>query len=133
MLNTLLSYLRKLMPKPRTIELPEGTVKLYNFSKEAADKFEEFVTPKPMSLVSDYVIPEQLKSEPVLVNCEVLGNLPNTALGLVKNSSGNWEVVVVKFNSTSKEAQVEKTLPAGDSRINATSEFKIQAVKLNII
>lgn len=118
------------MARPRILRIEGGEIILKNLPKERGDEI--------ISLISggqgeSSTKEETLEEEPTPIVTPKLnkGELKHTALGLHKNSSGSWELVSVKYNSETREAEVEsvKEYRAGDRQI-AIGDLKVKVAKL---
>lgn len=133
------------MPKPREIYLGNNkSIKLHQFSKQESDIIQAFIL-KNMSIPDkeENVVFSPLAKGEVLETTSVVPmvikdestekNLDNVSVGLNKNNAGSWELVHIKYNNETTEAQVVKVLDVGKDKRVAEHEFKLELVKQNII
>lgn len=109
------------MARPRVVKLAEGTVSLQSVPKEQADKIIALLSGVQ---AESEVAPTEVEHDAAPVDAS---NLTGIAIGLNKNKAGTWELVSVKFNSETKEAQVSEVEDFGGTKAIAVSEFKIKA------
>lgn len=62
-----------------------------------------------------------------------MSTLTGTAVGTFKDSKGNWMVAVIKFNSETDQAAIEKVLDEGPDQGMAMERFKILAANLELV
>lgn len=68
------------------------------------------------------------------VNEEQNALVPNgKAVGLGKNSSGGYELVVLEFDSESGESRMVRTIDVGSSKLEAAERFKVLAVEEGLV
>jgi hypothetical protein len=134
----------KTMARPRVLRIDGGEIILKNLPKERGDEIIALITgtknetevdetnSEEANLLSggeEYVETkeENLKSVKVVDRNSLL----HTALGLNKNNSGIWELVSVKYNTETKEAEVESVKPyrQGEKQV-AVGDLKVKIAKL---
>lgn len=60
-------------------------------------------------------------------------NVDGTAVGIVKNSNGSYQVVKLELDSATGASRITKTLEAGSSKLDAAERFKILAVEEGLV
>lgn len=139
MLTLILERTGKSTAKPRKIQLEQGTVLLSGFPKDIANAIEahianfKHVESGNLGTTVNLLMLEEAKE---LAPSKELQVFQDKALGLreLKDvSPRQWEVVVVGYNSVTKEAQVEEVKSAGDFKAHAESVFMQELVKRRVI
>ena len=127
------------MAKPRKVQLEQGTVLLSGFPKDIANAIEAhianftYAVKDSTGMTATLLVPPEDKE---VSNSKELRVFQDKALGLreIKDvSPRQWEVVVVGYNSTTKEAAVEEVKSAGDFKAHAESVFMQELVKRRVI
>ena len=61
-------------------------------------------------------------------------NMVGRAIGTAINpSTGTWVTAVIEFDPTTGQARVSRTLPSGNSKMEAIEKFKILAVEEGVV
>lgn len=116
------------MARPRVIEFEGGTISLQGYSTERANQLEALLTQKTSEPVSN-LTQENTVSKVTQTN---VTELKETAIGLYPVGR-EWFVATLKYDPTSKEAEVTSCYKAGNNQHEAVSAYKVAVVKANII
>jgi len=113
------------MAPPMKAKFLGGEIQFRNIPKDKVDMVREYLKKleanKPVEMENVIPLPAPV------------GVMPDTALGISKNSDGQYVVVVVKYNHSSNEAIVEELISAGNHKSLAEGKFKIICVEKNLI
>lgn len=117
------------MARPRIIKFPEGEVIFKNLPKEKQDQLFDLVMAnkeaQPQSIPIQPVVEQQTQTQ-VTLNSD----LPlQKSFGLFKDSSGNWNLVEVRYDLDSREAEVAEVKNFGKDKNIAVGEFKFKVAK----
>lgn len=78
----------------------------------------------------DMVTTEDNISELTEESTPMTGRAVGTAIDPI---TGAWVAAVIEFNPTTGQARVSRTLPSGNSKMEATEKFKILAVEEGVV
>ena len=113
------------MARPKVITLPTGgSIKLQDVPKELSDAIENLT--KTTGDVSATVSSDYQNTDPVM---DVNSPLDKVALGLVKTGAQSFEIVEVKYNLNTRQAQVFQVHNAGVMNSQAFDKFRQFVVK----
>lgn len=104
--------IENVMAKPRHVKVTHGDIKLSRFPKEIANEFEVYVS--------------KFKAAEEII-------LPYKAVGLREISPRQFEVVVVGYNSETKQAEVQEIKIISETRAEAEMKFKMEIVKQGLL
>lgn len=78
----------------------------------------------------DMVTLEQVVSETTEETALMTGRAVGTA---IDPTTGTWVAAVIEFDPKSGQARVSRTLPSGNSKMEASEKFKILAVEEGVV
>lgn len=60
-------------------------------------------------------------------------NVDGTAVGIVKNSNGSYQVVKLELDSSTGASKITRSLDVGSSKLEAAEKFKVLAVEEGLV
>lgn len=133
----MLTWLRKIgiikenMARPRRMKFGNGEITLSGYTPEEADKLQEHLNKmsNDTSVVHSPVVGDivELKEEEIKV--VDVSELTNTAIDLVHDKENKeFQLVFIKYNPVTKAAKVTETKYAGNFKLAASNNFKVELV-----
>jgi hypothetical protein len=130
------------MARPKIITLEAGKISLIGFPKEVSEKLEAYILDFGKDADKPKVAREETIQIPVEGSAELLGVSKALMLGELTEKAlavhhdkinKRYDLVIVKYNPTTKEAAVDNIRAVGEYKQLATNEFKKKVIEFGFV